>query len=97
MKPEESNSFDSTPLSLQQNSTQNFNDTYAEWDTLETINSIKEAIELFHDVTMIEANEDALSPKSFLTLPNAPMASVVKLKYRLYSTCFAFPTPVRIH
>ena len=59
MKPEESNSFDSTPLSLQQNSTQNFNDTYAEWDTLETINSIKEAIELFHDVTMIEANEDA--------------------------------------
>jgi D-alanine-D-alanine ligase len=34
-------------------------DTYAEWDTLETINSIKDALELFHDVTMIEANEEA--------------------------------------
>lgn len=59
MKPEENFSSDSTPLSLHQNSTLDFNDTYAEWDTIETINSIKEAIVLFHDVTMIEANEDA--------------------------------------
>lgn len=35
------------------------NDTYAEWDTIETINALKDALELFHDVTMIEANENA--------------------------------------
>ena len=59
LKPEEKESFDSTSFSLQQNSTTTYNDTYAEWDTVETINAIKEALEIFHDVTMIEANEDA--------------------------------------
>jgi len=34
-------------------------DTYAEWDTWETINSIKNALELFNDVNMVEANEFA--------------------------------------
>lgn len=34
-------------------------DTYAEWDTWETINAVKEAIECFHDVTLIEADESA--------------------------------------
>jgi len=33
-------------------------DTYAEWDTWETINAVKAAIEFFHDVTMIEADEN---------------------------------------
>lgn len=59
VKPEENNFSHSTPLSLNKNSTENFNDTYAEWDTIETINSMKDALELFHDVIMIEANEDA--------------------------------------
>lgn len=59
LKPEENFSSDSTPLSLHQNAASNFNDTYAEWDTIETITAIKDALELFHDVTMIEANEDA--------------------------------------
>ncbi|MGK9476566.1 D-alanine--D-alanine ligase family protein [Melioribacter sp. OK-6-Me] len=35
------------------------NDTYAEWDTIETINAIKDALELFHEVYLIEANEEA--------------------------------------
>lgn len=35
-------------------------DTYAEWDTWETINAVKSAIELFHNVTMVEANESAI-------------------------------------
>jgi D-alanine-D-alanine ligase len=34
-------------------------DTYAEWDTWETINAVKDAIEEMHDVTLIEANGDA--------------------------------------
>lgn len=34
-------------------------DTYAEWDTWETINAVKDAIESFHDVTLVEANENA--------------------------------------
>ena len=59
IKPEENFSSDSTPFSLRQNSTEKLTDTYAEWDTAETINAIKDALELFHDVTMIEANEDA--------------------------------------
>ena len=38
-------------------------DTYAEWDTEETILAVKTALELHHDVTLIEANE-----QSYLTL-----------------------------
>lgn len=36
-----------------------YNDIYAEWDNIETINSIKDALELYHNVTLVEANEDA--------------------------------------
>ncbi len=39
--------------------TQTVIDTYAEWDTWETINALKDAIEVYHDVTLIEANESA--------------------------------------
>lgn len=34
-------------------------DTYAEWDTWDTITAVKKAIEVFHDITLVEANEDA--------------------------------------
>lgn len=34
-------------------------DTYAEWDTKETIEAVKAALEEYHDVTLIEANEEA--------------------------------------
>ncbi len=34
-------------------------DTYAEWDTWETINSIKNALTLYNDVELVEANEFA--------------------------------------
>ncbi len=34
-------------------------DTYAEWDTWETINSIKNALATYHDVELVEANEFA--------------------------------------
>lgn len=36
-----------------------YNDTYAEWDSEETINAIKSSLEIHHNVTLIEANEDA--------------------------------------
>jgi D-alanine-D-alanine ligase len=32
-------------------------DTYAEWDSFETIDAIREAISVYHDVTLIEADE----------------------------------------
>ncbi len=59
LKPEEVNSFDGKSLSLQKNSNEIFFDKYAEWDTIDTINAVKDALEIFHDVIMIEANEDA--------------------------------------
>lgn len=66
IKPEEKNFSDTIPLSLQEKSTETFpkgmdshNDTYAEWDTIETINALRDALELFHEVIMIEANENA--------------------------------------
>ncbi|MBI5730433.1 MAG: ATP-grasp domain-containing protein [Ignavibacteriales bacterium] len=36
-----------------------YNETYAEWDTIETINALKDSLELFHDVTLIEADNNA--------------------------------------
>ena len=36
-------------------------DTYAEWDTWDTINAVKEAIECFHDVTLVEADLSAFT------------------------------------
>jgi len=59
VKPEEESSFDTVPLSLQNKSTNSYNDTYAEWDTIETITAVKDAIEQFHDIILVEANESA--------------------------------------
>lgn len=59
VKPEEENSFETSPLSLSTKKSSIYNDTYAEWDTIETVNAIKDSLETFHDVIMIEANEDA--------------------------------------
>lgn len=36
-----------------------YNDTYAEWDTYETIYAIRDALRLHHNVTLVEADEDA--------------------------------------
>ena len=61
MKPES----DSFPASVSQNSndqSQNLNsqlDEFAEWDTWETINAVKDAIACYNNVTLIEANEEA--------------------------------------
>ncbi|MCX7798349.1 MAG: ATP-grasp domain-containing protein [Melioribacter sp.] len=59
LKPEEVNSFEGKSLSLQGNTNEIIEDKYAEWDTIETINAVKDALEIFHDVILIEANEDA--------------------------------------
>jgi len=61
VKPES----DSFPASVSQNSndqSQNLNsqlDEFAEWDTWETINAVKDAIACYNNVTLIEANEEA--------------------------------------
>ena len=36
-------------------------DTYAEWDTWDTINAVKSALALYHDVTLVEADHSAFS------------------------------------
>lgn len=36
-----------------------FNDIYAEWDSFETIDAVRKALALYHDVTLVEANESA--------------------------------------
>ena len=59
VKPEEKNFSDTTPLTLQSKKIDYSNDQYAEWDTYETIYALKDALELFHDVTLIEADENA--------------------------------------
>jgi D-alanine-D-alanine ligase len=59
VKPEENIFGERTPLSLNSSSLKNFNDTYAEWDSIDTVLAIKDALGLFHEVIMIEANENA--------------------------------------
>ena len=44
-------------------------DTYAEWDTWETINAVKQALEVYNNVTLIEANQSAF-PKLLETKPD---------------------------
>ncbi len=34
-------------------------DTFAEWDTEETINAVKDALAIYHNVTLVEADNDA--------------------------------------
>ncbi|HTX20228.1 MAG TPA: ATP-grasp domain-containing protein [Bacteroidota bacterium] len=42
-------------------------DTYAEWDTAETVFAVRDALALRHSVTMIEADEDAFGKLRALT------------------------------
>jgi len=61
VKPE-SDSFPAVVSPNPNNQSQNINsgiDQYAEWDTWETINAVKDAISLYNNVSMIEANEEA--------------------------------------
>lgn len=59
MRPEEN--FVSDNISIYNSSSyqKKFQDTYAEWDTMETIAAVKNALEINHEVIMIEANADA--------------------------------------
>jgi len=52
---------DSTPVSqhAQQLQTEKGIDTYAEWDTWETINAVKDALAVYNNVTLVEADENA--------------------------------------
>ena len=61
MKPEAALSVEL--LSSHQNATslpeEKINDRFAEWDTWETIHAVESALALEHDVTLVEANDDA--------------------------------------
>lgn len=64
VKPESETTFHAIlppNLNIPNSNTQPSTDTYAEWDTWETINALKDALEKFHNVTLIEANEDAFN------------------------------------
>lgn len=61
VKPESetfSESVSSNLHSSSQNQTNNI-DEYAEWDTWETINAVKDALSIYHNVILIEADENA--------------------------------------
>ncbi|MFC2094277.1 ATP-grasp domain-containing protein [Bacteroidota bacterium] len=61
VKPESDTFNEILPPIRSDNITQpeNVIETYAEWDTWETINALKDAIEVFHKVTLIEADINA--------------------------------------
>ncbi len=62
VKPE-SETFNQSLSTYQKTRQQNSNtiiyDTFAEWDTWETIDAVKEALEVYHNVTLIEADLNA--------------------------------------
>ena len=58
VKPEVDSISVRTPLSLLSKNA-SANDIFAEWDSIDTINAVKNALELHHNVIMIEANEEA--------------------------------------
>jgi D-alanine-D-alanine ligase len=61
VKPE-SDSFHASVPPNSNNQSQNLNsqmDEFAEWDTWETINAVKDAIACYNNITLIEANEEA--------------------------------------
>ena len=61
VKPESTSfSEELSPIQSTENvKTQPAVDTFAEWDTWETINALKDAIAVYHDVNLIEANNEA--------------------------------------
>ncbi len=61
VKPESETFIESvSPNSQKSNSPyKTSQDTFAEWDTWETINALRDALSIYHNVTLIEANEDA--------------------------------------
>ncbi len=64
-------SSDTSPLALDgrrltirvPGSSDRANDIYIEWDTMETVNAVRDALEEKHSVLMIEANEECI-PKT---------------------------------
>lgn len=61
VKPESDTFTEILPLIRSDNIThpENVIETFAEWDTWETINALKEAIEVYHDINLIEADINA--------------------------------------
>ena len=61
VKPESDTFTEILPPIRSDNITQpeNVIETFAEWDTWETINALKEAIEVYHDINLIEADINA--------------------------------------
>lgn len=61
VKPESSTFSESVSSHLNNTSEKQSNliDQYAEWDTWETINAVKDALSIYHDVTLIEADQNA--------------------------------------
>jgi len=59
VKPESTNFSESLSpnQSFPSNNSQSKNDKYAEWDTWDTINALKNALAEYHNVTLVEADE----------------------------------------
>jgi len=62
VKPESSSFIDElspNPVTSFQNSSKKIQDTFAEWDSRDTVNAVCDALAQFHPVTMIEADYNA--------------------------------------
>jgi len=54
-----SNEIVSSKSNLSQTPQPKFNDAYAEWDTFETIDAVRNALSLYNNVNLVEADENA--------------------------------------
>jgi D-alanine-D-alanine ligase len=63
VKPESQTFLEEVPPNFKSAGVQpeKYVDTYAEWDTWDTINAVKDALERYNDVTLIEANYSAFA------------------------------------
>ncbi|NCQ18655.1 MAG: D-alanine--D-alanine ligase [Ignavibacteria bacterium CG_4_8_14_3_um_filter_37_9] len=62
VKPESTSFTDelsSNPVTSFRNSSKKIQDTFAEWDSRDTVNAVRDALAEFHTVTMIEADHNA--------------------------------------
>lgn len=61
VKPESESFSESVSPNLQKYNSpyKTSEDTFAEWDTWETINALRDALSVYHNVFLVEANEDA--------------------------------------
>ena len=68
-------------------------ETYAEWDTWETINALKEAIEVYHDVNLIDEKKPRSNWLAFavkMPRPHLHLTTISRVQW-LHHRCSCNP------